>query len=154
MSNNKKYKIGGIIILIVGLILLIGGLWAGITYLDGIGKQEDNNKKYRDALQPGPERDRVDKIIEENEQMFRVKGPVVAICNPIGIIMVIFWIVLILKGRKKEQIINYNYSSNVSQQPNQQFNQQNQQETTFYTICGAKISMNSEFYTECGNKIK
>lgn len=153
MSSNKKYKIGGIILLIVGLILLIGGLWAGITYLDGIGKQEDN-KEYRETLPPGAERDRVDKIIEENEEMLKIKEPATAICNPIGIIMVIFGIVLILKDRKQEKIVNYNYSNNTVQQQTQQYNQQNQQELKFCTNCGAKIPTDSEFCTECGKKIK
>ena len=153
LTNNSKYKIGGIIFLIVGLILLIGGMWAGITYLDGMGKQEDN-REYRDTLAPGSERDRVDKIIEENEEMFKIKGPAVAICTPIGIILVIFGIVLLLKSKKQVKMINYGHSNNVSQQTTQQFNQQNIQDIKYCTNCGAKLSMDTKFCTECGKKNK
>lgn len=129
---SKGMKIGGIILVIIGVILVCGAVWAGITYADGIAKQEE----IEDKLKEYEERGDVDNYIykenkkryDENEDMLATKEQAMGICTPLGVILLIIGIILIKKSGKKEMGAVNVYPEQIQQQQYPSQEQQYQQQ--------------------------
>jgi hypothetical protein len=86
MTGGKGLKIGGIILLIVGLILICGAAWAGITYADGLGKQDNIKNELEEMEEAGETNTSVYKEnkrrYDENEDLLATKEQAMGICTP------------------------------------------------------------------------
>ena len=121
---SKGLKIGGIILVIIGVILICGAAWAGITYADGIEKQ-DNIKNELDKMEESGDTDNYvyeenKRRYDENEDMLATKEQAMGICTPLGIILLVLGIILILRAKKKGKLAAQAYPG----QPQQQYPQQ------------------------------
>jgi len=126
---SKGLKIGGIILVIIGIILICGAAWAGITYADGIAKQEEI-KDELDKMEESGETDNFvyeenKKRYDENEDLLASKEQFMGICTPLGIILLIIGIILIRKAKKQGTLAGQPYPGQPQQQyPQQQYPQQ------------------------------
>jgi uncharacterized iron-regulated membrane protein len=107
MTGGKGLKIGGIILLIVGLILICGAAWAGITYADGLGKQDNIKNELEEMEEAGETNTSVYKEnkrrYDENEDLLATKEQAMGICTPLGIILLVLGIILIQRAKKKDK---------------------------------------------------
>jgi len=94
-------KGGGTILVTVGILFLIGAVWATITYLDGVGTLEDN-KEYRDS-QIDEDTSSMNQTIEDQEETLDTKEYVMGICFPVAVITLIGGILLLVSYYKKKK---------------------------------------------------
>ncbi|UCE35934.1 MAG: DUF4064 domain-containing protein [Thermoplasmata archaeon] len=102
MAGNEKLVVG-VIALIIGIVLLLFGAMAAITYFDGVPKVDDK-KEIRDQYKDeGRDTTSLDKQIEDDEELLETKTQAMGICLPIGIILLIVGIVLIFLWNKDKK---------------------------------------------------
>jgi len=100
--GSKAMQVFGTILVVIAGIGMLGAFWVTYTYADGVDTQEEN-EEYRDLLPPGPERDELDKLIEENKDLLSSKKTIMAICWPVFIVSLIAGILLLVFANKRKK---------------------------------------------------